>query len=154
MCLKRNAIFPSLFKIGNLRETGHDSISGHVIFCHDDLRKLKSLRDWFFSLIVTPFMATPRCGPPAFLFSDCSVCSKAYTPGLNFICQKCSDGTNGIAFTVVIIVLVIAFGLEIFSYLVSAEVGGAGRGIVDRVTRWVPIQSIKIIVVAWQILTQ
>ncbi|CAN0440774.1 unnamed protein product, partial [Ascophyllum nodosum] len=51
-------------------------------------------------------------------------------------------------------VLIIAFGLTIFSYLVSAEVGGAGRGIVDRVTRWVPMQSIKIIVVAWQILTQ
>ena len=99
-------------------------------------------------------MTTPFCGLPTFLFPDCSVCSKSYSPGLNFVCQKCSDSTNGIAVTVVIIALVIAFGLTIFSYLVSAEVGGAGRGIVDRVTRWVPMQSIKIIVVAWQILTQ
>ena len=99
-------------------------------------------------------MATPLCGLLTFLFSDCSVCSKTYAPGLNFICQKCSDGTKGIAITVVIIVLIIACGLAIFSHLVSAEVGGGGRGIVDRVTRWVPMQSIKIIVVAWQILTQ
>ena len=61
---------------------------------------------------------------------------------------------KGIAVTVVIIVLIIAFGFAISSYLVSAQVGDAGRGIVDRVTRWVPMQSIKIIVVAWQILTQ
>ena len=100
--------------------------------------------------------ATPLCGLPTFLFPDCSVCSKTYARGLDFICQRCSDGKKNIAITitVVIMVLIIAFGLAIFSYLVSAEVGGAGRGIVDRVTRWVPMQSIKIIVVAWQILTQ
>ena len=103
---------------------------------------------------MTPIRATPLCGLPTFLFSDCSVCSKTYAPGLNFSCQKCSDGTKGIAITLVIMVLLIAFGLAISSYLVSAEVGGAGRGIVDRAMRWVPMQSIKIIVVAWQILTQ
>ena len=51
-------------------------------------------------------------------------------------------------------VMAIAVGFAMVSYLVSADVGGAGRGIVDRVTRRIPMQSVKIVVVAWQILTQ
>lgn len=39
-------------------------------------------------------------------------------------------------------------------YLVSGDLERAERGIMDRVTRHVPRQSPKIVLVAWQILTQ
>ena len=42
----------------------------------------------------------------------------------------------------------------VFSYLVSGKDGGSGRGVVERLGRYIPLQSVKIIVVAWQILTQ
>ena len=40
MRLKQKAIFSSLLEMGKLRETGHDSIGDHVIFCRDGLKKI------------------------------------------------------------------------------------------------------------------
>lgn len=36
----------------------------------------------------------------------------------------------------------------------SGEVGGTGQSIADRVIRRVPLQAVKIIIVAWQIESQ
>lgn len=44
-------------------------------------------------------------------------------------------------------------GATAISYLVSGEEAG-GRHILHRLTRNIPLQSVKIIIVAWQILTQ
>ena len=45
--------------------------------------------------------------------------------------------------------------VAVVSYLMSGETGlGAGQGVVERVTRYVPLQSAKIVIVSWQILTQ
>ena len=41
----------------------------------------------------------------------------------------------------------------VVKYVTSANMG-AGRGIFSRLLRRVPLQSVKIIIVAWQILTQ
>ena len=45
---------------------------------------------------------------------------------------------------------VIAF----FSYMLSGKSEDADKGIVVRVTRFIPLQSVKIVIVVWQILTQ
>lgn len=44
--------------------------------------------------------------------------------------------------------------IALFVHLVSGEKDGARQGLVDLVTKRLPLQSIKIIVVVWQILTQ
>ena len=59
-----------------------------------------------------------------------------------------------IATAVVVAVLTLAVGLAIILYLVSAEKGDAGRGIVNRMMKRIPMHSVKIIIVMWQILTQ
>ena len=45
-------------------------------------------------------------------------------------------------------------GIGIVFYLVSGETRGSGRGVVDCVARLVPLQSLKIIIAAWQIVTK
>jgi len=73
---------------------------------------------------------------------------------MSFTCQKCSDRKVAIATAVVVAVLTLAVGLAIILYLVSAEKGDAGRGIVNRMMKRIPMHSVKIIIVVWQILTQ
>ena len=75
--------------------------------------------------------------------------------GLNFICRKCSDGVVGLTIAAAVItLLIVAVGLAIVSYMLSTEGPDAGRGIVARVTQRLPMQSVKIIIVVWQILIQ
>ena len=54
----------------------------------------------------------------------------------------------------IIVVVCMAFGVTIIQYLLSGEAEGMGRGLVDRLTRSIPLQAVKITVVSWQILTQ
>ena len=42
----------------------------------------------------------------------------------------------------------------VFSYLVSGQGVGKRTGMVERLGRYVPLPSVKIVVVAWQILSQ
>ena len=44
--------------------------------------------------------------------------------------------------------------MVVVSYVVSGEVGDKGDRIVARLKRYIPLQSLKIVIVAWQILTQ
>ena len=44
--------------------------------------------------------------------------------------------------------------IAIVSYLVSAEEAGVRRGITDYMMQRIPLQSLKIIIILWQILTQ
>lgn len=45
-------------------------------------------------------------------------------------------------------------GIMAISYLVSDETGGAQSGFVDRIIRHLPLHSVKIIIVTFQIVTQ
>ena len=58
------------------------------------------------------------------------------------------------ALVVVVSVLSLAAFAVFLSYMVSAEWEGARHGIVARIAPYLPLQSLKIIIVAWQILTQ
>lgn len=56
---------------------------------------------------------------------------------------------------VVLAVVAVFVGIAIVVYIMSAEVGCMGRGgPLGRLLRNIPLRSVKIIIVAWQILTQ
>ena len=55
---------------------------------------------------------------------------------------------------VVLTVLALTIGIITVRHLLYMNVEGDRRGVVDRVMRRVPLQSVKIIVTVWQILTQ
>ena len=44
--------------------------------------------------------------------------------------------------------------IAVVFHLISGEKEGTGRGIVDGIARYVPLQAVKIVIVAWQIVTQ
>ncbi|CAN0102348.1 unnamed protein product, partial [Ectocarpus fasciculatus] len=71
-----------------------------------------------------------------------------------FTCTKCVGDLGGIAIVVVVAVFVLGAAIALCMHLVSGEMEGARRGVVHRVIDRLPLQSIKIVVVVWQILTQ
>ncbi|CAN0155578.1 unnamed protein product [Ectocarpus sp. 4 AP-2014] len=85
----------------------------------------------------------------------CSVCSDGYTAQFGFTCSKCSDSNSGIVVVAVLIVVNVFVGVSVVVYVMSGEAGYMGRGgLLGRLLRGIPLQSLKIVVVAWQILTQ
>ena len=69
-------------------------------------------------------------------------------PGLGYTCEKCTNSRTGsIALAVILSVLCIVAGAVIILFLVARETEGVRRGIVDRVTRYIPTNSVKIIIV-------
>lgn len=86
------------------------------------------------------------------MLPDCSVCSEGYRTTLAFRCRQCSDGNSAVVFVVLAIVFLAA--LAFVWHMVSIEKEDSTRGVVVRVEKVVPLQSIKIIIVAWQIVTQ
>lgn len=88
--------------------------------------------------------------------ADCSTCSNGYTAQLGFTCSNCSENSaGGIAVAVVLAVVALFVAAAVVSYVMSGEAGlGAGRGVIERLTRHLPLQFVKLVIVAWQILTQ
>ncbi|CAM9147480.1 unnamed protein product, partial [Ectocarpus fasciculatus] len=84
----------------------------------------------------------------------CAICSDGYTARLGMTCSKCSDSAGGIVLGVSASVAGLLFIVAVASYAASGESGGRARGVVERAGRFVPLQSVKIVIVAWQILTQ
>ena len=54
----------------------------------------------------------------------------------------------------VVAVVALFVVIAVVSYATTGEGNGKGRGLVERVARYIPLQSVKIVIVAWQILTQ
>eukprot|EP00752_Nemacystus_decipiens_P009914 g8846.t1 len=84
----------------------------------------------------------------------CSICSSGYTGGLGFTCSKCSNSAGGIVLAAVFAVMALVVVIAIVVYVMSGKAGTGKRGIVERLGRYIPLQSVKIVIVAWQILTQ
>ena len=86
---------------------------------------------------------------------DCSVCSDGYTTQLGYTCDKCTDNTGGLVAVALVVMLTVLVGAAVFVYATSVEIGCMGRGgSLGRLFRNIPLQSVKIVIVAWQILTQ
>lgn len=87
--------------------------------------------------------------------TDCSVCSDGYTHALGPSCSKCSDATGfGVALVAVFGVAIFAGFVVFLTYILSGQEQDADRGIVVRLARYIPLNSLKIVIVVWQILTQ
>eukprot|EP00752_Nemacystus_decipiens_P007555 g6749.t1 len=84
----------------------------------------------------------------------CAVCSEGYLAQFGFVCGKCSNSAAGVVLAVVLAVVAFFAVVAVVSYATTGEGNGKGRGLVERVARYVPLQSVKIVIVAWQILTQ
>ena len=64
------------------------------------------------------------------------------------------DSRGGIAIVAVVAAFSLCTIIALVMHLVSGEKDGARKGMIHRVAKRLPLQSIKIIVVVWQILTQ
>ena len=86
--------------------------------------------------------------------TDCSVCSDGYTEGLGFECDRCSSTSAGVVLAVVVFLAAAIAVVMLVRYLMSGDALRTRRGFVGKLVRFIPFQSVKIILVAWQILTQ
>ena len=86
--------------------------------------------------------------------TDCSVCSGGYTAELSFTCSKCSHSAGGIALAAILAVAVLVVAVAVVLYVMSGQVEAGRQGMVERLGRFIPLHSVKIVIVAWQILTQ
>lgn len=89
------------------------------------------------------------------LYADCSVCSDGYIGDGDNTCRACSSNSRAqlaviIVFSVVGVAIAIFFAL----YLLSGIMESVCWDVARIVARHLPSQSIKIIIVTWQILTQ
>lgn len=86
--------------------------------------------------------------------TDCSVCSYGYTQELNFACRKCSGSTSGIVVVTVLVLVALCVGAAVVSYAMSGEMAARRRGPLGSLLQNIPLQSVKIVIAVWQILTQ
>ncbi|CAN0378106.1 unnamed protein product [Ascophyllum nodosum] len=85
----------------------------------------------------------------------CAVCSQGYAASLSYYgCSECSD-VSSIVPSVCAVIFVAILGLLFVRHMVSIEGGHRTTWIsVDRMKAVLPLQSFKIIIVSWQIVTQ
>ena len=73
---------------------------------------------------------------------------------MGFTCSRCSDSTTGIVVIGILILVCVVVGIAFALHLLSGGMENTERGLVGRIIRIVPVQAVKIIIVAWQILSQ
>lgn len=83
---------------------------------------------------------------------DCSVCSKGYGAPLAYTCRRCSD-VNVTLVAVALAIVLLAVVAAVWR-MVFYQQGTAAGGIIGRLEAVLPLQSLKIIIVAWQIVIQ
>ncbi|CAM9655567.1 unnamed protein product [Ectocarpus fasciculatus] len=84
----------------------------------------------------------------------CSICSDGYASNLGYTCSECFGRSGGIVFAVGISVLAVFMAVVVIMYIMSGEAGGRRIYLFERLGWYVPLQSVKIVIVSWQILTQ
>ena len=95
------------------------------------------------------YIITGRC-----LVTDCSICSDGYAEGFKFVCNTCPDKGGAIVFAAVLTVFFVIGAAAVASYTMSIPLERSGRGAMERMARFIPLQSLKIVIVALQIVTQ
>ncbi|CAN0460501.1 unnamed protein product, partial [Ectocarpus sp. 12 AP-2014] len=84
----------------------------------------------------------------------CSICSDGYASNLGYTCSKCFSRSGGIVFAVGMAVLAVFVAVVVIMYIMSGEAGERRIYVLERLGWYVPLQSVKIVVVSWQIVTQ
>lgn len=84
----------------------------------------------------------------------CSICSEGYSEHLSFSCRECSDdNTDTIIAAAILSVVGLIVVIMLAYYLTSSETD-SNVGLSGVMKRYIPLQSLKIVVVTWQILNQ
>lgn len=106
---------------------------------------------WFLNVVyVLPWSLTS----PVSLV-DCAVCSEDYVRTISYSCNKCSSKTSfGPAVFAIFGGLTGLLLLLSVYYMVLIERGRTTHHFVDRIKNMLAVQSLKIIIVSWQIVTQ
>ncbi|CAM9817698.1 unnamed protein product, partial [Ectocarpus sp. 12 AP-2014] len=94
---------------------------------------------------------------PGYTGPYCAVCEAGYSSSLAHTCTRCSSSRRQglMAATVIGALIAVLVVVSVCRYVVSAELEEGEIGCFRRkVLEAVPLQAVKIIVVAWQILTQ
>ncbi|CBJ29835.1 probable extracellular nuclease [Ectocarpus siliculosus] len=89
--------------------------------------------------------------------ADCAVCGDGYSPSLAHTCTRCSRSRRQglMVATVFAALIAVCATVATFRYLLSTEFEERNIGCFHRKTfQAIPLQSFKIIIVVWQILTQ
>ena len=113
-----------------------------------------------------------RCSFPAFLvpYADCSVCAEGYSRGIAYSCRKCSTSAKGsalgLSITAALVGLLLAVLLlrRLGTVVDHGPEGDTGvqddvaepkcAACQDFVVKVIPLSTIKIVVVVWQIVYQ
>lgn len=77
-----------------------------------------------------------------------------YAPTLVYACTKCSRDDVGMGVTVVLLAFAVLLGTSFVAFMVSKDAEDSRWQIVSRLGSRLPRQSLKIVIVAWQIVTQ
>lgn len=145
----------------------------HSIPCAVVLRAKPQLHaDRHLASICLLHLSSPRLSniPRCLLgLSVCAVCADGYTSGIGYSCSKCTSGHRAATIAVIsvlllaVVLIAVAFGVrQLRSGSARASAGGGGataasRGLAragSRLKRSGVAQTVKIVVVSWQIITQ
>lgn len=100
-----------------------------------------------------PYAKLDRLARCIRVLPDCSVYSEGYAATLAFTCSQCSEGN--MAGVVVVLAIAILAALAFVWHMVAfIEQENTARSVFVRVGKVLPLQSIKIVIVAWQIVIQ
>lgn len=96
------------------------------------------------------------CNFPVLRFSrpDCAVCRTGYASRIPYKCESCAQKDGGALIIALVVAVAVLFGMGLVWHLLSQNHAVTDNGIISRVVRCLPLQSLKIVVVAWQIVTQ
>ena len=86
--------------------------------------------------------------------TDCAICTEGHAANLGSTCRKCSGNTKDIVFASIVGLAGVILVSAVIWHLMSSETQGERQGASGRRTLRSSFQSVKIIIVAWQILTQ
>ncbi|CAN0137715.1 unnamed protein product, partial [Ectocarpus fasciculatus] len=84
----------------------------------------------------------------------CAICSEDYSAKLGFTCSKCPNRAGGIMLATALAVIGLFTVVAVVSYVAWRVGPNTGFGAAGHLKRYLPLQTLKIIVVAWQIVTQ
>lgn len=87
------------------------------------------------------------------LTADCAICSDGYAESLSYTCGSCSDRKARLV-AMVALSITVMLGVAFLGYMVSKERNARPGGRFHRLKRLLPLQSLKIVIVVWQILTE
>ena len=108
------------------------------------------------SLGTRTFVNLRHCRNYAVNRADCAICSDGFSASLGFICKTCFNSTGGIVVAIVFVLALLVGVILAVSYLLSTELDRETkiRACVERLMRCIPMQSVKVIIVTWQIVIQ